>query len=354
MPSKKKNQFAFISISIITLVSMLVSNKAQAHVKWFARYDLSKPPEQVALVFTSEFISLLLLSVALLFIFYCIDRYCYRRQIFDAIIQRITVNENTALSIMRVATFVFFAALCVYRACGIGFVLTPELHCSNPFITLIQFFAAIFTLHKKTLPLTGVAILTLYAIGLADYGLFHMLDYLIFVGIGAYFLLSSLENGRWSTHRYSILILCTGATLLWASIEKWGYPQWTYPLLRREPELLMGMTPHFYMILAGFVEFNITFLLISSFSFFARIIAIGLNAVFILAIYKFGLVDAVGHLLIITILTVFLLRGPAHGSYVVAMPHRNLAIEACWMTSLYLVSFGGVFILYYIGYLLFA
>jgi len=218
---------------------------------------------------------------------------------------------------------------------------------------LIQFLAAVFTWHKKTVPLTGLAILTLYGIGLADYGLFHMLDYLIFVGIGGYFLLSGLDSGRWSTHRYSILILCMGATLLWASIEKWGYPQWTYPLLRREPDLLMGMTPHFYMVLAGFVEFNVTFLLISSFSFFVRIIALGLNTVFILAIVKFGLVDAIGHLLIITILTVFLLRGPAQGSYLVAMPSQGLAVEAGWMTSLYLLSFGSVFVLYYICYLLF-
>jgi len=98
------------------LLTLIVSKNAQAHVKWFAHYDLSKPPEQVGLVFTSEFTLLLLLSIALLLVYYCIDRYCYRRQLLDSITQRITVNDNTAFLIMRAATFVFFFGT-LYLSC---------------------------------------------------------------------------------------------------------------------------------------------------------------------------------------------------------------------------------------------
>ena len=64
----------------------------------------------------------------------------------------------------------------------------------------------------------------------------------------------------------------------------------------------MGLRPQFYMLFAGFVEFNITFVLLSSASSFSRIIALVFQSVFILAIIRFGLVDAIGHLLIIAIL----------------------------------------------------
>ena len=58
------------------------------------------------------------------------------------------------------------------------------------------------------------------------------------------------------------------------------------------------------MVLAGFVEFNVTYMLLSSASLLSRAFALGFGSIFALAIYKFGMIDAVGHLLIIAILFV--------------------------------------------------
>jgi hypothetical protein len=48
-------------------------------------------------------------------------------------------------------------------------------------------------------------------------------------------------------------------------VEKFGYPQWSYPLLLQNPGMLMGVQPHDYMLLAGFTEFNVTFILLETF-----------------------------------------------------------------------------------------
>lgn len=101
------------------------------------------------------------------------------------------------------------------------------------------------------------------------------------------------------------------------------------------------------MMFAGFVEFNITFMLISSASIFSRITALGLNIIFILAVYKFGLVDFIGHLLIITILLILFLRGPTSARYFLVLSNKTLWTEAYFMTGLYILAFNVVFIAYY-------
>jgi hypothetical protein len=107
------------------------------------------------------------------------------------------------------------------------------------------------------------------------------------------------------------------------------------------------MSPYIYMMLAGFVEFNITFVLLGSVSVFSRTIALGLAAVFVLAIYEFGLIDAIGHLLIITILIILVVRGPTKARYFLALPDKSVWTEAYFMTGLYFLAFVMIFLAYY-------
>ena len=46
-----------------------------------------------------------------------------------------------------------------------------------------------------------------------------------------------------------------GITLMWASIEKWAYPEWSYPLLVEHPSMTLGFDPDFFMRAAGAIEF---------------------------------------------------------------------------------------------------
>jgi hypothetical protein len=88
---------------------------------------------------------------------------------------------------------------------------------------------------------------------------------------------------------------------MWASIEKWAYPQWTDPLLHARPSLCMGFSSTFYMAAAGFVEFSLAFSLLWT-PLVRRLAAIVLSAMFCGAVIDFGRIDAIGHLMIVVIL----------------------------------------------------
>ncbi len=177
--------------------------------------------------------------------------------------------------------------------------------------------------------------------------MYHLLDYPIFVGIGVYFALANFGKSLWVTLRYVTLYATTGITILWGSFEKWGYPNWTYPLLEKTEWLLMGMSPQFYMILAGFVEFNIGFILLSSASIFSRLIAFGLAALFFLAVFEFGIIDAIGHLMIMTVLGLLTVRGPTDARYFLVLSDKSLWTEAYFMTGLYMLALNIMFLAYY-------
>ena len=265
----------------------------------------------------------------------------------DEFFTTISLSQEQAFLVMRSAAAVFFVAVALCGLVVSPFFLTPELRTDLPGIVWLQVVAGVCAILRRTTPVTGMLILVFYALGINQYGLFHMLDYFIFLGIAVFFLLSGIKRPRWIAARYITLFASTALTLLWAAIEKWGYPHWTFELLHANPDMLMGMSPEFFMFLSGFVEFNLTFILLSSASSGSRAIAFGLNAIFVLSIFKFGIVDAIGHLLIIAVLVVLVLRGPTNARYFLVLPTKSLATEAYFMTGLYVLAFNLVFIAYY-------
>ncbi len=320
---------------------------ANAHVKWFSPYDLQKPPLPIDEVITQEFIFFYIGSVFFIYAFFWFDRYFYQREYLRDILSRYVISQKQAMILLRASILLFFMSVAAYGFFEQAFFLTPELKTDLVFVPWLQLAIALFALYRYTLPLIGVGILLLYIFATSFYGIFHTLDYFIFLGVAYFFLVSLKKSKRWITSRYVIMFATTGLTLLWASIEKWGYPQWTYPLLESDPSLLMGMSPYIFMLLAGFVEFNVTFILLSSVSMFSRAIALGLLLIFILAIYKFGLIDAIGHAPIIAILLVLVLRGPTSARYFLALSGKSFWTEAYFMTGLWFLAFNVVFLSYY-------
>ena len=88
---------------------------------------------------------------------------------------------------------------------------------------------------------------------------------------------------------------------MWASIEKWAYPEWSYPLFIAQPEMSMGFTPDFFMRAAGAVEFALAFSLMWT-PLVRRVGAAMLAAMFISAVFEFGKIDLIGHTLIVVAL----------------------------------------------------
>jgi hypothetical protein len=81
---------------------------------------------------------------------------------------------------------------------------------------------------------------------------------------------------------------------MWASVEKWAYPHWTFPLFIEHPAMTMGFEAEYFMKAAGAVEFALAFALLCS-PLVRRIAAILLAAAFVSAIFEFGKIDAIGH-----------------------------------------------------------
>jgi len=143
------------------------------------------------------------------------------------------------------------------------------------------------------MPLSAAGIIALYAYGVEKYGIFHLLDYPIFVALAFYLAMTSLHLRLGSLRPIDVARWGAAITLIWASVEKWAYPQWTYPVLQSHHGLTFGFNPHFYMMAAGFVEFSLAFALL-----WTPLV----RTMFTSAVLEFGKIDAIGHLMIVVIL----------------------------------------------------
>jgi hypothetical protein len=111
--------------------------------------------------------------------------------------------------------------------------------------------------------------------------------------------------------------------------------------------MLLGMSPYLFLLVSGFIEFNLAFVVLGATSVVGRLVALGLQSIFVLAIFKFGVVDAVGHLLIIAILLILVVRGPTDARNMLVLRDKSTWTEAYFMTGLYSLAFVLIFIVYY-------
>ncbi len=96
---------------------------------------------------------------------------------------------------MRAAAGVFFLALFLWWALGVGqsFYLTPELKTDLPIVPWIHLVMALAVISRHTVFITGLGVFFLYISAGVHYGVFHILDYLIFLGIGYYLTVSQTK-----------------------------------------------------------------------------------------------------------------------------------------------------------------
>lgn len=341
-------QKSFQTLTTIILIA-ICTVAVQAHVKWFFDYDVSQPPTPIGEVLDGTFVKMFLVSVAACYLFFLADRYIYEKGILSEFDKKLKLFDNAANYIMRVAAGVFFLALFGWRALGIGesFYLTPELKTASPFVPWLQLAMALAVVSRYTVFLTGLGVFALYVAAASNYGIFHMLDYMIFLGIGYYLTVSQTKNKGLLKSGLVVLFACTGLTLIWAAVEKFAYSQWTIAVLADKPHVTMGMSPPIFMKVSGFIEFFVTFILLGAVSVVGRLIALGFMSIFVLAVFEFGTLDAVGHLMIVAILWVLIVRGPTDARNMLVLPDKSLFTEAYFMTGLYILAFVMVFILYY-------
>src|SRR5471030_3170828 len=206
------------------------------------------------------------------------------------------LRDNTEL-MFRAACGFFFVAI---WATG-GILLTPELKTDSNIVGAIQLGIAAGMLSRRTMPLSALGIATLFAIAIWQYGIFHLADYPVFLGIAAYLALVGFQRDFFGARPIDIVRWTAGVTLMWASVEKWAYPEWSYSLLTTHPDMTLGLDPVFFMRAAGAVEFALAFALMWT-PLVYRLAAIILAGMFISAVLEFGKIDLIGHTLIVAAL----------------------------------------------------
>ncbi len=321
----------------------LSSGPALAHVKWFCAYDVTLPPLPLSQVLTPTFLLIAAGFAILLFVGFALDRLAVRSNWMKPLDRFAAKTVRFQSILVRCGVGVFFVSL---WALG-GIILTPELHTTARIIPWIQLLIALGTLTKRTCLLSGLGIIGLYWFGEREYGFFHLMDYPIFIGVALYLILTPLQRPGRRDLRLAILYGTAGFTLMWAAIEKFGYPMWTVPLMVEHSRITMGLDFDVFMITAGFVEFTLAFFMITG-TALLRLGTFYLFFIFSIAIVDFGLIDAVGHLLIIIALFIMTLNGKTILQDKFRFDGRmGVLAEAGVMTALHYAVLVGFFGLYY-------
>ena len=301
-PASAPSTFSYsqLAFKLLALSVLLFSGVTFAHVKWFAPYDMLCPPRSLFSVMSGQYFAAFCgVMVAVMFMTSYVDvMLTHRASSLNGLVQRVSVwFEPNVFLFMRIGVFGFLVAVSIYG----NVLLTPELKTTWTWVPWLQMLMAAMVIHPRTAWLTAIGLVVLYGCAITQYGWFHLLDYPIFLGVAFYLFMMSRYREKHMTLALTTLRVFTGITLLWAGMEKFAYPDWSFPLLAQRPNVAMGFEPEFFMVAAGFVEFTAAFLVITV-SIAARVSSVLLLFIFTSAIPEFGVVDAVGHAVIIVVL----------------------------------------------------
>lgn len=285
------------AVPLACVIDLLSSGPASAHVKWFCAYNVAGQPVGLENVLCPDFEMLTGLSLLGLMTGSVLEGTPIGAVLLRCLDRATKPIRDNLETIARAACAFFFVAIW-----GLGGVLlTPELKTDSVLVGAIQLGIAAGMLSRRTMPLSALGIFVIYGIAVWNYGAFHLADYPVFLGFAAYLALTGAQTNFFGARPLDVLRWSAGVTLMWASIEKWAYPEWTYPLFITHPSMSLGFSPDFYMRAAGAVEFALAFALVWT-PLVRRIGAIMLTAMFVSAVVPFGKIDMIGHSLIIVTL----------------------------------------------------
>jgi hypothetical protein len=272
---------------------------ADAHVKWFCAFDVAGQPRGLENVLCQDFELLVGLALVALTAG-CVLEGTWVGAALHRALNRVTARvANDSELLFRGICGFFFVALWTKG----GIILTPELTTDSAAIPWLQLAIAAGMLWRQTLLFSALGIVFLFGAALQQYGLFHLMDYPIFLGVAAYLAMTGLQRNLFGMRPLDVVRWATAITLMWASIEKWAYPEWSFPLFISHPALAMGYDDEFFMRAAGVIEFTLSFALLWT-PLVRRASAIVLAGMFVSAILEFGKLDAIGHAPIVAVLMV--------------------------------------------------
>jgi len=322
--SRRLPKMAAIPLALV--VNAVFTGSASAHVKWFCAFDVAGQPVGLENVLCPDFETLFGLSILALMAGALAEGTSVGDTMLRSIDRATVFARDNIETIFRAGTAFFFISI---WALG-GVLLTPELKTNSALVGAIQLGIAAGMLSRRTMPLSAAGIFAIFMIAIWEYGAFHLADYPIFLGVAAYLALVGGQTNFFGIRPIDLVRWAAGITLMWASIEKWAYPEWSFPLFIEHPEMALGFTPEFFMRAAGAVEFALAFALMWT-PLVRRFAAVMLCAMFVSAVAEFGKIDLIGHTLIVVVL-VGIIADNGVGS--TALVRKSWLVPAAYATAL--------------------
>lgn len=285
------------------LLFLALPQNTFAHVKWFSQFSFLDEPRTFTQILTPIYLSMIVLTILVIGVMVYLERTLSNQGWYGRLNDWLSDRQPYSMLIMRIA---IGAVLLINWASNA--VLTPELAAPNGWVSWLQFVLAIGLIFPKTTYLSGAGLLLLYLLAIFEFGIFHMLDYLHFAGIGVYFLVSDFEDEKLRGLALPALYATIGFSLIWLGYEKLVYPEWALYLLDQNPQLALGLNPLFFLQAAAFVELALGYLLIIG--LLERPLAATITLVFFMTTMIFGKLEVIGHTPIHAALVVFLFNGP--------------------------------------------
>ncbi len=324
--------------ALLFVIALAHPSTASAHVKWFAHYDVTQRPEPFTNVATGTFFLVFAAFTLTLFLGFLLDGWVIERW-FKATSAGTTFTRAHEKWV-RLGMGAFL--LCMWTI-NLD-ILTPELHTKVAWVFTVQFVSAFCVAWRRTCVISAVGLLVLYFFALSQYGLFHMLDYVYFLGIAVF--LAGVSIPKLSQIQVPAMIGGLAFSIMWTAIEKFVYPQWTEQVLLTHKSMAMGMPVALFIVVAGFVEFTLAFYLATGRGML-RLGSLILLVVFIAAMPEFGRRDIVGHLPLVAILGVPFVGGHTALQRFWRIPSRGVVVNAASACLLYTVSLACFFLAYY-------
>jgi uncharacterized membrane protein YphA (DoxX/SURF4 family) len=181
----------------------------------------------------------------------------------------------------------------------------------------------------------------LYLVGTVTFGFHPLIDYLSWLG-AAYYL--AARGTRAAGASIAILSITTGLSLSWAAVEKWVYPHMALDILQHAQIPTFGFPPHLFLMLAGWVELGVGYLLITG--VLNRFLSVVVTGLFVLTSSLFGFKELLGHWQLHAILLVFLAEGT--GPYITpVLWHRSKGLQLSFVGVTLIPFVTGLLWLYY-------
>lgn len=303
----KINTHIFIKILLtLSFSAIFFIPEAEAHVKWFTDGSYADRPLRLGEVMEGRFFYTLFTICLVTVVFgVWLDSKISNAHWYHKVDDYLDNRKSYATIVLRVAT-----AMVLILSWQSNAMIVPTIPVPAKFewIGWFQFVLAFCLLIPKLVPLGGLGIIVIWVVGNLTLHPFHMLDYLMFAGVGFYLTFATLKNGKFKETGLVVLYVTVGFSLCWVALEKFIYPNWSLFLIKEHPDLAMGLNFDFFLKSVGFVEFGLGFLLLIC--LLQRPLAIIITIVFFITSSVFGKIEIIGHTMIHGALVVFLLEGP--------------------------------------------